>query len=90
MKLLKNAADWDDPCAAWYLSQILYETDRDASSDYLNKALSMRYPGAELDYGKMIWDEDRNKATEYILDAASQGLKDAIKFAHEHGLLPKE
>ena len=90
MKLLKNAADWDDPCAAWYLSQILYETDRDASSDYLNKALSMRYPGAELDYGKMIWDEDRDKATEYILDAASQGYQEAIGFAVEHGLIPKE
>lgn len=38
----------------------------------------------------IIWDVDREKATEVITDAVSQGFGPAYEFAVEHELIPKE
>ena len=85
-----KAADMEDPYAAYTLFSLLNETNKDASLKYLKKAVALRWPGAEYDYGVMNWDVDREKATEVIMDAVSQGYGPAHEFAVEHDLIPKE
>lgn len=89
-RYFSKASDLGDPYAPYALFLMLRDTDKDASLKYLEKAVAMRWPSAEYDYGVMNWDVDRQKATDAIMDAVSQGDGTAHEFAVEHGLIPKE